>query len=317
MESTFNQEGHVIDYLAIAAVTNGQIVQLPDGRAAQIKGDADAGEYVGAQVHGVITVPKTTGIALLVGGDAYWDISANKAHFRQESGVGDFYLGMVRADAASAATEVQIDLNKCARYEFNYGMDGQPWTAEELTGTGGAHLVLPGGADRMTLSNANEAQQLGLKGTKGLPASANPIFEAKVTRVSASNDTVDIDVGLASGTHATDFESVTAFVAVHLDGADNDIDTHSDDGTTDRAPADSTINDVDATPFEIWIDCRDDADVKFYIDGVLVDTSASKRILTAAVGTVLYPTAMIEKTAGTATAEFVVHRMRARTGNQE
>jgi len=142
---------------------------------------------------------------------------------------------------------------------------------------------------------------------------AKPVMEFRMTRVAASSNAVDIDIGLASAVSTSDFDAVAVFAAVHLDGGDNDIDTHSDDGTTDRALADSSINDTDATYFEGWVDARDDTNVKIYIDGVLVDTSSLPLILTAALATGIRPVYSIEKSSSTATAEGQVTRMRVRT----
>lgn len=75
---------------------------------------------------------------------------------------------------------------------------------------------------------------------------------------------VDIDFGLASDTHATDFESIAEFVAFHLDGTDLSLNCHSDDGTTDTAPVDTTVDLVDNTYYAFKIDYNDLTDVKFY-----------------------------------------------------
>lgn len=75
---------------------------------------------------------------------------------------------------------------------------------------------------------------------------------------------VDIDFGLASDDHATDFEAIPEFVAFHLNGANLSLLCHSDDGTIDTAPVDTTIDLVDDTFYAFKIDYTDLSDVKFY-----------------------------------------------------
>lgn len=312
-EGKFLQEGLSLDYTAVAAVVAGDIVQHPSGLAGIVNYDAAAGAKTSVRVSGVVTLPKTTNIALLQGGDAYWDVSAGKTHYRPEAGTPDYFVGGILADANAAATTVDIVLNSRTRYTIDLERGGQEWTPEELTGTGGSYNVLPGVPVQLVLSNANEAQQVALKSVHTIPASAKGIAEFRVAQFAASDNTVDIDFGIASGSHATDFEAVTAFAAFHQDGGDVNISTHSDDNTTDRAPADSTLDHVDDAYSEYWIDFRDDTNVLFYVNGVLVDTSATKRILTGALATAMLLILMMEKTAGTATGEVRASRMRART----
>lgn len=316
-EAVFEQPGDRVDYTCVASVYHGQVVQLADGRAAVTAGSASAGKIVGAMVRGIFQVAKTTGIALLAGGDVYWDLSANKAHFRPEAGTGDFRIGTVHSDAASADTTVYIVLNGVSNYTIDLGDPGQEWTVGSVAGTTATTINLPGGTAQLNILSTSEAQGCAVVSNRSIPASAKPIFEARVAKFSASGSDVDFDIGLAAGSHASDFETVTVFAAFHTDGGDDNWDTHSDDGTTDRAPADSTVDMVDDTYDELWVDCRDDTDVKYYINGVLVDTSASKRILTAGLTTALKAVAMVEKSTGTQTAEFRVSRMRARTTKQE
>lgn len=313
-EAILYQEGDSINFTPTAAITGGDIVQLPDGRAAFAPVDIAASALGAVQVSGIVKCPKTTSMALLAGGDAYWDVSAAKVHFRPEAGTTDFYIGTVHADQAASDTTVYVNLNSRASYTINLaGANGSggDWFAEELAaGVAGDVKALPGGGAEIVISSGNEVQSNAVRSGRTVLGSAKPIFEARFTRSATTDAAVDADLGLASGTHASDFEAVTYHAAFHFDGDDLNIDTHSDDNSTDRAPADSTIDHVEGTYAEYWIDGRDPADVKYYVDGVLVDTSSSKRTLAAA-GTYA-AVFMVEKTTGTAVGGGKVSKMRVR-----
>lgn len=75
---------------------------------------------------------------------------------------------------------------------------------------------------------------------------------------------LDINFGLASDTHATDFDAIAEFVAFHLDGNDLSLKIHSDDGTTDTAAVDTAVDLVDDGWYKFKIDFTNLADVKFY-----------------------------------------------------
>lgn len=322
-QAKFHQEGVVLDHVADAVITSGDIIQLADGRAAvvpTVPNNMSAGDVVGARVWGVVEVDKTANIALLNGGDVYWDVSAGKAHFRPENGTGDFFLGTCVKDAAAAAAKVLVDLNVHANYEIdlhNPNLHGDGWTAENTDGLGVTSAGIVPGVYTLSFDAVAEVAQAALFSKREVLVSQRPILEARVAVFNiGDNAALDINVGLASASHATDFESIPVFAAVQLDGASLNINTHSDDGTTDRAPADSTIDAVDDTFFEVWIDCRDDTDVKFYIDGVLVNTSAAKRVLTAALAVSVAAIAHIEKTSDDTVADFRVSKLRVRTGGE-
>ncbi|MBK8916317.1 MAG: DUF2190 family protein [Phycisphaerales bacterium] len=306
-------------YTAIAAVKSGDMVMLPCGLAGQASASVDAGELVGVLTEGIVELTKTAGIALLAGGDVFWDISAASATFAPGVGTADFLCGVVEADAAAADTTVRVRLNARARYVVDLeasavnGSNG--WTSAKTAGgsmdTGASGLPAPG-RYRLNLSSANEAQAIYVTSDRTIPAGAGAIFEARIAVTATGMDSgVDIDVGLATGGHASDFEAVSHFAAFHFDGA-LDVLTHSDDGSTDRAPADSTINATEATFHELWIDARDSANVQFYFDGALIDTELSPRVLTAAAGQPLKAIAMMEKAASTAVGLVQVAKLRVR-----
>ena len=95
---------------------------------------------------------------------------------------------------------------------------------------------------------------------------------------------------------------------LHIDGGSTNILSQSDDGTTDTAPdaTGSTISagSAVANRTEVWIDGRDKTAIKFYIDGALKNNDVN-HTLAAAVGP-LGLLVLLEKTTGTATANYVI-----------
>ena len=310
LQGQYIQDGCKMDFTPVAACLDGDVVLLPGGTAGICIGNIAAEQIGAVQVSGIVKLEKTTSMVLLVGGDAYWDVSASKVSYKADAGTNDFFIGRVTADATSSDTTCYVELNKRSRHIIDLHGADQEWTNAI---TGAATLaVYPGNIVRANLINTSEAECVTVMSKRTVLPTHKPILEARLSRIAASSNAVDIDVGLASGVSTSDFDAVAAFVAVHLDGGDNDIDTQSDDGVTDRALADSTINDTDATFFEVWIDCRDTANCLVYINGVLVDTSSLKLVLTDALTTPLAAVISIEKTSGTATAELQVSRLRVR-----
>jgi predicted RecA/RadA family phage recombinase len=100
----------VLDYTADAAISGGEVLQLRDGRAGVIPYDVANGEKGGAQTEGIYRVTKTAGVVILDGGRVYWDHSANAATYKTAND-RDFYLGTAVGDAASADTEMYVNLN--------------------------------------------------------------------------------------------------------------------------------------------------------------------------------------------------------------
>lgn len=320
--AVFANESGIVDYTPAAAVEAGDIVRLPCGLAGQALGDIAAGATGAARVDGIIVMNKTDGIAFLAGGDVYLDVSAEKAHFRPEAGTVDFFVGTVEEDAAMSDTTVRVRLNGRTRYAVDLhdgNGNGDGWTAEATLGLGISVGTLAAGAGQLGVHQASfdavaEAAQAALFSNRRVPLSSKPIFEARAAVYNiGDNAALDINLGLSSASHATDFEAVPVFAAFQLDGNSLNINTHSDDGSTDRAPADSSIDAVDDTFAEFWIDCRDPADVKFYVDGVLVDSELSKRVLSAALTTAVGPILHVEKTSDDTVADVRVSRMRMRT----
>lgn len=302
-----------IDFTPVAACSAGDVVKLPDGRAGVCVNDIAAAALGSAWIDGVFRCTKHTSGALLLGGDVVWDVSASHAQHAADNSSTDYFMGVVvNQDEPAADVLVDVDLNKRSTYDID--LSNGDFIAEELAaGVAGSVDAYPGGGARIVISSGNEVQANCLRSVRTILGSSKPIFECKLFRAATTDAAVDMDWGLATGGHASDFESVTNFAAFHSDGDDLVIDSHSDDNSTDRALATTTISLVEGTFAEYWIDARDDTNVKFYVDGVLVDTSATKRLLTNALTAALAAVVMIEKTTGTAVGGCTISRLRVRT----
>jgi len=317
VEGLIRGEGEYVDFTPTTAVVAGQVVQLPDGRAAVAPRSIPASTLGAVQVCGLARLDKAASIVILAGGRVYWDASANKATFRTVNDA-DFYLGTAAADAASSATTVDVFLNVMQQNTID-AINGPSLSVATGTAAAGG-FGLPqvyGGARALTLTATNEAQCVDLLSVDRVSVTSNPILEAQV-RIGANGSTsaVDFNIGLANGTSTTDADAITESVFFHVDGNSLDLLAESDDGTTEVSATDTTVNvtagSAVANRVEFWIDARDPADVKLYVDGVRV-LSATAFVLTAATGP-LGALAHLEKTSSTATAGPVyIDRLTIRT----
>ena len=299
-----------------SAISARTIIQLPNGRAGIAKTSGAVGDTVAFDTTGVWPVVKTAGIVLLDGGRLYWDHSANAATFRTVND-RDFFLGTIVGDATSADTEVSVDLNAEPRYEIdllgNSRLSQVGWTPERTNGLG--VTLLPGGGAQLAFDAVAEAAQAAIYSERTFTPTCNPVLELKLACYDkGDNAALDINFGLANGTHATDFESVTEFAGFHMDGNSLVINAQSRDGTTTVAVVTTTVSAVDDTFFEVWIDARVTTSVKLYIDGVRV-LSGSTFKLDNATGP-LKPILHLEKTSDDTLADFRIAFARLRTGEQ-
>jgi hypothetical protein len=298
-----------IRLVAASAMDPGQVMQLPDGRAAYLnsKSGAAINDRIAPAVSGQVTMPKTTGIVLLDGGRAYWDYSANAVTFRKVND-RDFYLGRIVGDAASADTTCVVNLNVDPQADICL-LNGEGGVLSVATGTaaaGGFGLpVKYGKSAALSLTATSEAQCVDMLSVDRVAVSANPIAEF-VVRLGANGSTsaVDLNFGLANGTSTTDADAITESVFFHIDGGALDILAESDDGTTEVNATDTTVNitagSAVANRVEFWIDTRNPADIQLYIDGVnvLPSTVFTLGAATGPIGLLAH----LEKTTGTATA---------------
>ena len=258
-----------------AAAAAGEIYQMPDGfagvlagAAAPVAGDKRTFED-GCDIY---TLTKSTGHVILDGDEAWWDHSANAIISKPaEPGDRDFCAGTIHGgDAASGDTTCKVALNRKARHIIT--LQGHGFRHVPVLTAGTPELKMVGGSARAAFSATAEAQKLDLLSHRSFAIGSNWILDAIVEVVTDCDaDVGDLNIGVASGTHASDANSIAESCFVHLDlGADNDIDAESDDGTNEVAATDTTINWADDTPFRLVIDGRDPSDIQIYINGALV-----------------------------------------------
>jgi predicted RecA/RadA family phage recombinase len=259
-----------VHQIAAVAMTSGECRQLPDGRAAyvgQLRG-VDVGDAVNFKTSGIVEVPKTASINLLQGGDVYFDSSTNRAHFAP--GNGRFRMGVAVEDSLAAATTVLVDLNAVSQPFVDTRQNTFSTVIVKTAGTPSI-TQLPGGAISLAFSATNEAQKVDLLSNLAVPVSRKFILRARLAVFDiGDNAALDLSAGVANGTHASDADAITESAFLHMDGTSLDIKVESDDGTTEVNATDTTVDAVDDTYFDLWIDCRDLTAVKFYLDGVRV-----------------------------------------------
>jgi hypothetical protein len=308
-----------IPFTAGAAFLQGDVIQMADGRAGVVVANVSAGGQGSAYVDDRFraSIQKTTGVVILDGGRVYWDHSASLATFRKVSD-RDFYLGRAIGDASSTSSQVQVALNTDPPDDLNLARD--PYLTAP-TGTQALGGFLPparqGGALRFNISATNEAQKLDALSKDGFAIGANAIVEVAFTVTSDGAGTVvDVNLGVASATHATDADAIANHLFVHLDANATSILIQSKDPGTTVAATDTTTDYVEGalSRKEIWFDLRNPADVQVYVDGVNVLPASVFRL--DAVATTLFLLAHIEKTVSVDTYDIDIDWLRARFAEQ-
>lgn len=306
--------------LAGATIGAREVRQSPTGRACVLDQDTAvaSGSYAESRCIGQWTLAKATGFVALHGGRAYWDHSANNVSYKKVNDK-DFYIGRFAEDAALGANFCVVDLNIDPPYDIDALKD--PYLSV-LVGTpaagGFGYPVKLGGRTVLELTATSEAQKVDLLSVDGFDLTANPIVEAIFCIMNDGlNATQDFTVGVASGTHASDFQSVTSFVAASTVGASTNINLQSDDNVTDVAPTDSTYDYVEgsavANRVEVWFDFRNPADVQCYVNGVLALDATT---FTAGASGTHFLIAHLEKTTGTDVYKVGLDALRARFSEQ-
>lgn len=301
----------LVRFQAAAAISPYEVLQSPTGGACVWDSATAAaqGDYVEMKTDGAWQMAKTTGFVGLRGNRAYWDHSANAVYYKKVND-RDFYVGRFAEDAESAAGGCVIDLNADPAYDIDIGRDP---CATVIVGTQGLNTMgvfRRGGAHKFLVSATNEAQKLDIITKDGFLISANAIIEFAIDVVSDGAGTVvDVSVGAANATHATDADSITDSLFMHLNANDVNIYLESDDGTTEVAATDSTIDYTEGTRFEVWMDTRNQADVQIYVNGSLVLSSTVFNLNASVATWKLF--AHIEKTSSTDAYEMDVEWLRA------
>jgi len=313
-EAIYRSPGEAIDYTPVAAKTGGEVVQLADGRAAFTPLDIAAGVQGAAQTRGIVTVAKTSGVVILDGAEVYWDHSANTATYTDLGNDKDFFIGVAVGDAASADTTMKVALNVMPQYIIDLAKSAFRHVPVLTAGTPLLRSV--GGGVLAAFSATAEAQKLDMLSERSFPVGSNWILEAVIRVVTnADADVGDLNVGVANGTHASDADSITESAFFHFDmGADLDLDAESDDGTTEVAATDTTVNWAVGTAIHLVIDGRDETDIQMYVNGALV-LGATTFTLAAATGP-LRALFHLEKSSNDSPGEVELQRLNVRIANE-
>jgi hypothetical protein len=249
----------------------------------------------------------------------YWDHSARKAHYKKVND-RDFYIGRAIGNSASADTEMTVNFNVDPEYDIDMNRDAFTSTPVGTAAAGGfGYPRVLGGARGFYLTATNEAQKIDAISVDGFAKGAKAIIEFACRLPNGgSGSASDFSVGVANATHATDADSITDSILMHLDGGATDIKFESDDGTTEVAATDSTVDFTagvtTAERVEVWIDMRDPADVQIYVNGALVLGSTVFNVDASTATWKLF--VHLEKTSGTETADIIIDWLRARLSQQ-
>lgn len=319
MQAKKIQCGQSIDWIADATYSAGDVIQLRDGRAGVVSVDCVSGDTVGVDVGGIFEVEKTTSMVILMGSKLFWDHSADKCHLLHGND-RDFYLGMAVGGgpthlttvsagvsgptiaATSAGTKVRVALNEVPRPMLSLA-DG--YHSIPVSTAGWPHIYGGGNSVGFKFDLTAEAQKLDALSIRGMAKGAEAIVNALVCiNLNMDNAAGDFNVGLANASHASDADSITESLFIHIDGASLNINAESDDGTTEVAATDTTVDAVVGTPFLAQWDLSNLADIQLYIDGVNV-LPATVFKLDAATGP-LKLLAHMEKTADDSPGNFTI-----------
>lgn len=266
-EANFVQEGESLDYTPSAAITGGQVIQLPDGRAAVALADIAASALGAVQVCGIVNVAKTASMVVLKGSRLYWDHSANAAHLLHRADK-DFFLGVAEEDATSSATTVKVALNVQPVYTLSLTSG---FVSVPINTSGFPFVHGSGEGVNLGFSATAEAQKVDALSHRGMAPGQKAIVDALIcVNTNGDASAFDFNVGLANATHATDADSITESLFCHIDGSSTNINFESDDGTTEVAATDSTVDFTAGTPFLVQFDLRDNTDIQVYVNGVNV-----------------------------------------------
>jgi len=196
------------------------------------------------------------------------------------------------------------------------------WTKTETNGLGVIDSDEANGVVKFSFDAVDEAATAALYlDNSPFDVDCNPIVEFILAVFDKGDDAaLDINFGLANDTHATDADSITESVFFHLDGNDLSLKAESDDGTTEVAATDTTLDLVDDQYGRFKIDASDTSDVKLYAavdkdDSYTRVLSSTTFKLNNATGP-LTPIVHVEKTSNDTTADVRVDRIRVQANRK-
>lgn len=316
-DGTLVRDRHDNRLTLAAAASPGEIYQLGNGLAAVLQGQTAgaSGDRRSFTTTGKFTIPKTASVVVLDGAPIWWDHSANTATPIPGATDRDFYLGTAVGDAAGAGTTLVVDLNVKPEYFIELQRDAFR-TLIVKTVVGSTTVEVPdvkarGGAFSLILGTTAEAQKVDLLSEKSFAKGSKWIVEGTITVIENSDAAAgDFNVGVANATHASDADSITESAFIHTNGNDLNLYAESDDGTTEVAATDTTVDFVVGTPFHFAIDGRDLADIQMYINALLVLPSSTFK-LDAATGP-LKLLAHLEKSSDDSPGTYSIDRLSVR-----
>lgn len=304
----------VTPYTPVVAQVAGAVLQGPDGRPC-ITTRAIAAAAVGnLESHVRARMAKTANVVFVRGMRVYYDYSAGTVTYRKVND-RDFYVGRCAADSIAADTTVDVDVGYDPPYDLdlrNTPFDSTPVGTQAAGGFGYPKTL--GGARSIGLTATSEAQKIELFSTDRFDKAANALVEFEIrVPTNGSGSACDFNIGVANGTHATSFDSITEYLSFHIDGGALTILAQSTDGTTTVAAVTTgvsiTAGAAVANRFLFTIDMSDLADIQIYINGanVLPDTVFKLDAATGPFGVIAH----FEKTTGTETGLVIVDRATA------
>lgn len=285
IEAQYLAEGEMIDWTADADVVAGQVIQLRDGRAGVVSASMLAGVKAAVFISGLFLVQKTTSMVILMGSRLFWDHSANKCHLLHRND-RDFFLGTAQAGgptniatvsagvtgptiaASAVGTSVVVALNAKAVNEMSLA-SGFAYVPVYTAGLNIGALGVGEGVNLIKDATA-EAQKVDALSFRAVAVAGLAILDSLICVNSDANAASDTNIGLANATHATDADSITEGMFIHLDGGSTNIYAQAKDGVTTVAAIDTTVDYVAGTPFLAQWDLSNTQDIQLYIDGVNV-----------------------------------------------
>jgi len=265
---------------------------------------------------------KTVGVAFAVGDDVWLDLNVSPF---AASPIGDVWVGKCVEAAASAATTIKVTLTdpgpapqtRKVYFDDFFGFNRVALDAWKATVTGtvtaSAQASGSGGVFRMCCANTSEVENICLDhgNVLGFDIAKGVIFEARVKFVAipAAAGSI-VSIGLASARNDTP-GTITELALFQLN-ANGDLQAETDDGTKDINAADTGVDVVNNDWLVLKIDTRNQAAVKFFVNGTdvtaaaLTDATETAFTMAAASTGLVQPYFQVQKTANAGTPEILV-----------
>lgn len=293
-----------------AAQDAGDVIPLSDGRIGVLTGLSSGalGDSRGVATEGVFKFTTASALCILPGTKVYWDPTNKTTAVKWAAGY--HYLGVAVGYSLAGTLTCAVDINVQPKALIDLQDPLNTWTSVAVDGSGTTWHFDDGlGYVLLAFDATAEPAKADLFSDRTIPAGDGFIAHIMAAVYDVGNHAaLDINIGVASATHATDFESVASFVAFQIDGNALSVNAHSDDGTTDVTLVDTTKDVVDDTYHLFQIDASNLADIQLYFDGVNVLPASTFTL--AANATALKGMLHIEKTSDDTVADVRVRELR-------